>query len=194
MSQNVRPGGDDGAKGALVTLEIRNQNLDSDSMAGRPGLADGLGKNVGPPVLQIIAIDRGYDGVLETEFLKRHGYPSRLVEIVACWEAGLNRAKLAGARAHIAENHESCRAGSPALSNVGASGILAHRIESVLTHEMLQIEIALAPWQAYLEPFRAWPAKVPHTGIAGQDRERTRRFFGFDHGNAMILPLRAFAP
>src|SRR5262245_26917219 len=172
VSQNIRPGGDDGAKRASVALEIGNQNLNSDSMAGGPGLPDGLGENVGSAILQIIAIDRGYDGVLETEFLKRGSYPSRLVEIVVGRKTGLDGAELAGACAHIAEDHESCRAGSPALSNVGASGILAHGIHAVLTNEVLQIEISLTPGQAHFEPSRAWVPTVAHTGLAGQDRER----------------------
>ena len=82
-----------------------------------------------PPSAQVVAGDAGDDDVLEPEGADRLGDPSRFVLVVPGGPAGLHGAEAARPGARVAEDHDRRGALVPALPDVRAAGLLAHRVE-----------------------------------------------------------------
>ena len=94
-------------------------------------------------------------------------------------QAGLDVAKGAGAGAHVAHDHEGGVALLPALADVGAAGLLAHRVQAVLAHDAARLGIAERPRRLYAYPRgltqrrRLRPVRL--LGMARPDRRRCKR-------------------
>jgi hypothetical protein len=56
-------------------------------------------------------------------------------------QAGLHIAESAGTGAGVTHDHESCVLLLPALADIRATGLLAHRMQAVVTHDLLGGEI-----------------------------------------------------
>jgi len=78
----------------------------------------------------------------------------RLERIRRLWRAVDHVAVSARPRAGVAEDHERRRAVVPALADVGAVGVLAHRVELQVAHDGLEAEVVLRPGRTDLEPLR----------------------------------------
>ena len=80
-------------------------------------------------VVEIVAVDRGDDDMGEPELGHGLGDMRRLVRIERAGQAGLDVAEGAGARAGVAHDHEGRVLLLPALADIGAAGLLAHRVQ-----------------------------------------------------------------
>src|SRR5262249_52976570 len=66
----------------------------------------------------------------------------RLVRIERQWSASGHIAERAGARADAAEDHEGGVLDAPAFTDVGAAGLLTHRVQFEVAHERLGLVVA----------------------------------------------------
>ena len=78
----------------------------------------------------VVAIDRGDDDVLQAERADGVGDARRLVEVERRRPPVRHGAIAARARADVAENHEGGGAVVPALADVRAARLLAHRVQA----------------------------------------------------------------
>ncbi len=95
---------------------------------------DALDKTAGPAVRQVVAIDRGDDDVLELHRDDRLGQLPRLVGIEGLRPAVGDRTVGAVPGAHAAVDQKGRRAPRKALGAVGATRLLAHRVQTARTH------------------------------------------------------------
>ena len=79
--------------------------------------------------------------MLEAHPLDRFRDPHRLAEVEHGGPAGLDGTEAAGARAGIAQDHEGGGAGLPALADVGAAGLFAHRMQLEAAHDPFQLGV-----------------------------------------------------
>ena len=101
-----------------------------------PGLsawicADGLGVQPGALVGQVVAGDAGDGGVPQPHRAHRLGDAARLVAVEGRGLAGVDLAEVAAAGALLAADEERGLAVLPALVDVGAAGLLAHRVQAL---------------------------------------------------------------
>ncbi len=109
-------------------------------------------KMAGAAVGQVVAADAGDHDVLEAHDGYRLGHAARLVVVVPVGTAGLDGAEAAGPRAGVAQDHDRGRALLPALADVGAASLLAHRVERLAAHEVLELAVVGAAGQPGLDP------------------------------------------
>ena len=103
---------------------------------------------------QIVAVDGGDDHVIEPELGNRLADISRLIWIERTGQPGLHVAERAGARARVAHDHEGRVLLVPALTDVGATGLLAHGVQAVLLDDALRLAIAARNRRLDADPIR----------------------------------------
>src|ERR1044072_2443268 len=108
----------------------------------------------GAPVRKSVAGNVCSDGVLERHPLHGGGEPQRLVLVQDRGGAVGDRAVRTVARAHVAQDHERGGAVLPALTDVGAMGLLAHGVKPVVAHQLLQGDVIGPAGSGDLEPRR----------------------------------------
>ena len=120
---------------AVLAQEVRGEHLDRGVGRQPPDGADGGGEVGAAAVGKVVAVHRGDDDVIEAELghSLRHVLGLRGVERAG--QPGLDVAEGAGARAGVAHDHHGGVAPGPALGDVGAAGLLAHRMEAVLAQD-----------------------------------------------------------
>ena len=69
--------------------------------------------------------------MLEGDLSQKFSDSTRLLQIRNWWPAGLYIAEAAGTGAGVTQNHDGGRPSGPAFSNVGAGGLLTHRVKSM---------------------------------------------------------------
>src|SRR5690606_3487211 len=184
--QDVRLRFDDDAKRVLVSLDIRDQDLDGAARPTLPALADRLREDRRAAIRQIITVHAGDDDVLELQVLDRVRDPPGLVPVQLGRHAVRDRAVFARTRAYITEDQERGRPGFPALADVRAARLLAHRVETLATHQPLEPEVVRPARRAHLQP-RWLPRGVLERRLPFEQRQPCRAL-GFDH--ARIFTLR----
>ena len=102
-------------------------------------LTDGLGVQPGPLVGQVVARNAGHRGVAQSHGGYGFGDPARLVGVVVRRFAGVDLAEVTTPGALRPSDQEGGLAVFPAFVDVGASGFLAHRVQSFALHERLQL-------------------------------------------------------
>ena len=127
--EDVGPGRDDDLDRAVLAQEIGDQHLDRGRRRGGADRRNRPGEMAGAAVVEIVAVDRGDDDVLETEFADRLGDAPRLMRVDEVGAAGRDVAEGAGAGAHRAEDHYGGVPLLPALADIRAGRLLAHRVE-----------------------------------------------------------------
>ena len=90
------------------------------------------GEVLGAAVGEIVAIDRGDDDMLQASLATRRRHVLGLGRIERLGQPRRHVAEGAGARAGVAHDHHGGVALLPALADVGAGRLLAHRDEAVL--------------------------------------------------------------
>ena len=121
--------------------------------------ADRLGDHRGPAVGQIVARDHGDDDVLQAHEPRGLGHAPRLVEIGDGRATGVDGAEAAVPGADAAEDHEGRGAERPALAEVRAARLLAHRVEGLVAEDVLRVRVRRTGADADLEPLRASPSR-----------------------------------
>src|SRR5262249_2167796 len=87
----------------------------------------------------------------------RPGHPVRPPPVRPGRAAVGDGAEATAAGADVAQDHERGGAVLPALADVRAARLLAHRVEVLLAHQRLQAHVARSPGGAHLEPGRLAP-------------------------------------
>src|SRR5262249_26484149 len=103
-------------------------------------------------IRQVVAINRGYYDMSKTELRGRLGDVARLLYVQGERQAGLHIAEGAGAGAGITHDHEGRVLLLPALADIRATGLLAHRVQAVVTHDFLGSEITLRDGSFHANP------------------------------------------
>src|SRR5262249_27223116 len=150
--EDVRPRVDHDLERLRLALEVWDEELDAAARREAPDGVDGRGEDLSASIREIVAVDRGDDYVLEAELAHRASYAFGLLTVLPHRLAVRDGAVAAIPRAGVAEDHEGGRGVFPALADVRAVGLLAHRVEVPLAHEPLEPDVVRATGRAHLEP------------------------------------------
>ena len=152
--EHIRTGGDDDLERAVLAQEIRRQHLDGGRRrTGADGGDDG-GEMRRPAVGEIVAIDGGDDDVVQPEAGDRLGHAFRFGRIERARQAGAHVAEGARARARVAHDRECRVALLPALADVRAARLLAHRMKPVLADDGARLGISGRARRPDADPLR----------------------------------------
>ena len=116
--------------------------------------AHGLGVQPGAAVGQVVAGDAGDGGVAQPHRPHRLGDPARLVAVQRLGLAGVDLAEVAAPGALVAADEERRLAVLPALEDVGAAGLLAHRVQALGLHQVLERVVLRTHPRPGLDPLR----------------------------------------
>src|SRR5690349_16683800 len=75
----------------------------------------------------------------QAQLRHRLGHPQRLTDVELGRAPRGHRAEPARARAHVAQDHEGGGASAPAVEDVGAACLFAHRVQAPLGDERLEL-------------------------------------------------------
>ena len=114
-----------------------------------PGLSSWIWRIVsayshGAAVGQVVAGDAGDGGVAQAHLLHGLGDPARLVAVEVLGAAGVDLAEVAAPGALVAADEERRLAVLPALEDVGAARLLAHRVQALGLHQRAQLGVLRA--------------------------------------------------
>ncbi len=126
---------------------------------------DRLDEMLRAAVVEIVAVDRGDDDMLEAELGDRIGDVLRLVRIERAGHAGAHIAEGAGTRAGVAHDHHGGVFLRPALADIGAAGLLAHGDQAVRLDDLARFLIDRRSAGANAYPVRL--AQIPHCRAGG---------------------------
>ena len=127
----------------LLAQEVRCQDFNRRvRVLGADGAND-IGEVLRPAIGKVVAVDRGDDDMAEAHLLDRMGDAGRLTRVECRRNAGGDVTEGAGTRADLAHDHEGGVLLVPALADIGAAGLLAHRHQFVRTHDLARFRIAL---------------------------------------------------
>ena len=152
MIEDVRAGVEHCLQRRLDALEVGDEHLDPAAGHTRARLRDRVGEDRRAAVRQIVAIDRGDHGVLQSHAIDRFGHARRLGGVELRRTAVRDGAVGARARADVAKDHEGGGSVMPALADVGAACVLADRVQLQVLHDALEPEVVLRPGSADLQP------------------------------------------
>ena len=133
-------------------VEVGDEQLDAGAGVDRVDLADGLGVEPGAAVGQVVAGDAGDGRVLQAHGLHGRGDAARLVGVEVGRLARVDLAEVAAPRALVAADEERRLAVFPALEDVGAAGLLAHRVQALALHQALELGVLGAHRRARADP------------------------------------------
>ena len=154
--QHVGAHGEDGVERVPIAAKIGDQDFDFAAGNAAANFLDGAGENCGAAVGLVVAIDAGDDGVAQAHAGDGFGDTQWFVFIRRADRlARRNRAKSAGARADIAQNHESGGAVLPAFAHVGAARGFADGVKIERAHDALEVLVAFAAKEFDAQPVRA---------------------------------------
>ena len=121
----------------LVTLEVRDEYLYRAARHRFVDRANCLRIDASTAVRQLVPIDAGDHHVLERHACDGLCYATRLVHIEFVRHSVGDTAVFTGSRADVAENHESGRAGLPALADVRTTRLFTNGVEALRSHLFL---------------------------------------------------------
>jgi hypothetical protein len=141
-------------QGRFVAVEIGDQNF---NLAGRVEFAnfsDRLGPVHRTAVGEVVAIDRGDNGVFEIKMLYGLGHVCRLHRVKVHRLALIHRAKAAVPRARIAAEHERRSLVRPAFENVRALRFLADGMQIQPVDQLHHLILIARVAKLDLQPIR----------------------------------------
>src|ERR1700733_3380366 len=156
--------GDDLGERHLLALEVGGGHLDLAAGCLAADLADDADEGGGALVGEVVAVDRGDDGVAQSHARDRARDAGGLERVVPGGLAGLDVAEATAARAGVAEDHERGGASLPALADVRAGGLLADGVQVLIANQLRELAVALPAGGRHLEPRRLALAQRPHVG------------------------------
>ena len=167
VAQHVRLDLGDLAQRLRLAAEVGDQHLDPAGGQQGPDLADRLGEQPGAAVVQVVAGHPGDDREPQAHAADGVGDPARLVGVVALGLARVDLAERAGPGAVVPADQEGGLPGLPALVDVGAAGLLAHRVQLLVADQALELAVVRALGRLDLQPGRL-------AGEGGVGRRRRR--------------------
>src|ERR1035437_2013448 len=163
--QDLRPLVEDGRERRLAAEEIRDEDLDRDAGGERPNLPNRGGEVRGTAVGQLVAVNRGHDGVPDPERFHGLGHVPRLLRVERPPGPLGDRAEAAVPRADVAHEHEGGGlVDAPALEEIRAARFLADRIEMLVRHERRNAARQLVVVHAHLQPLRPGRDSIERAG------------------------------
>ena len=187
--EHVRPHREQQVERVAVATGIGHQRLDPRRRAAAPDRLDARG-DVGKAVVdQIVAGDHREHGVVEAHAVDGLGHPVGLVGGRRLRPAGVDEAEPARPGATLAQHHERRGPVGPALRQVRAAGVLAHRHQAEVTDRPLEVEhlgavvhlgaqpcrLAGGDVEARRDPRLRQPRRQPHRlagpRAAGEERQ-----------------------
>ena len=161
-----------GAQRLLRTVEVRDQHLDAHERRAAADLPDRGGEGAGPAVRQVVAGNAGDHDVVQAHGGNGLSDTARLVVVEPRGLAGLNGTEPAGPRADVARDHHRRHALVPALPDVWADGLGAHRVEVQARDVATEVVVVVARRHAGVDPVGV-PAEGPRPELARSlDTER----------------------
>ncbi len=153
VREHLGPGREDLGQLLRDGVEVRREHLDPGARVELVDLADRLGVQPGAAVLQVVAGDAGHGRVAQSHLgPDRLGDAARLVAVQRLRLAGVDLAEVTPPGALVATDQEGGLAVLPALEDVRAAGLLAHRVQLLGLHERLQRLVLRAHLGARLDP------------------------------------------
>src|ERR1035437_6122332 len=163
--QDLRPLVEDGRERRLAAEEIRDEDLDRDAGGERPNLPNRGGEVRGTAVGQLVAVNRGHDGVPDPERFHGLGHVPRLLRVERPPGPLGDRAEAAVPRADVAHEHEGGGlVDAPALEEIRAARFLADRIEMLVRHERRNAARQPVVVHAHLQPLRPGRDSIERAG------------------------------
>src|SRR5450830_1303483 len=163
--QDLRPLVEDGRKRGRAAEEIRDEDLDRDAGGERPDLPNRGGEVRGTAVGQLVAVNRGHDGVPDPERFHGLGHVPRLLRVERPPGPLGDRAEAAVPHADVAHEHEGGGlVDAPALEEIRAARFLADRIEMLVRHERRNAARQLVVVHAHLQPLRPGRDSIERAG------------------------------
>ena len=135
---------------------------------------------------QVVPGHRGDHGVRQPHLDDRFGDPAWFVGVEGIGPSGVDQAEAAGPGTSLAVDHEGGRAVVPALGDVRTTGLLAHRGQTLLTHQRLQTSVAGAGVQRHPHPRRL----APHPTV-NRNRNRSGPRSSTERAEVEPLPRRS---
>ena len=117
-----------------------------------------------PPIGEIVAIDRCYDHVLETQLSDGSCDVLRLAGIERTRQARPHIAKGAGPCAGVAHDHDGRVALFPTLANIRAPGFLANRMQTVGANDARCLRVRWRARRLHADPRGLEWAHPAHPG------------------------------
>ncbi len=131
--------GEDLERALGATAEVGRENLDARLRRLLAHLTDAIHEVTRTAIAKIIAVDAGDHHVLQFQSRDRGRQVVRFVGVEWVRTAMSDIAKRAASRALVTHDHERGRAVTEALADVRARGLLAHRMQAVLTQDLLDL-------------------------------------------------------
>ncbi len=132
-----RRGLEDLQRTVVAAAEVGHQDLDLRLGRERADVLDALHEVAAAAVAQVVAVHAGDHHVLQLERGDGAREVQRFVLVQRVRPAVAHVAERAAARALVAHDHERGRALAEAFADVGAGGLLAHRVQLVLAQDLL---------------------------------------------------------
>jgi hypothetical protein len=139
VREHLGPGGEHLGQQCRLSVEVRDQQLHAAVREQAVDLPYGLGVQPRPTVGQVVAGDTGDRRVPQTHRDHRLGDPAGLVGVEVGGRPGVDLAEVAPARALVAADEEGRLAVLPTLVDVGAAGLLAHRVQALPLDQAAQL-------------------------------------------------------
>ena len=168
--EDVGPLGEHDLEGVGVALAVGDQHLDRHARRASADGADDGGELGGAAVGQVVAGDRGDDGEAQAHALDGLGHPLGLHRVGGQRVPGVHQAEAARPGAALAVDHEGGGAVGPALRQVRAARLLAHRDEVEVAHRLADRDDVVGEPQRCPHPLGLAAADVEALGDAGLAR------------------------
>ncbi len=136
----------------MLVAEVRRQDFDRRAGRGAAQRLDHLHELRRAAIGQIVAVDRGDDDMFQPHFGGGIGQILRLVDVNLARHPGLDVAKGAGPRAHIAQDHHRRMLLGPAFADVRAGRFLANRIQPLSPHQLAGLMIGRTGRRLHANP------------------------------------------
>src|SRR5436190_14392869 len=133
--ENIGLRRDDDLDGAVLAQEIGHEHLDRRLWRGGADRGDRLREMSRAAIVEIVAVDRGHDNVVEAKRGDRFADALGLVRVELIGPAGRDIAEGAGAGADGAEDHYGRVLFLPALADIRAGRLFADCVELQLAHQ-----------------------------------------------------------
>ena len=134
--------------------KVRRQDLDAGVGVEFVDEPDRLGIQARSAVGLVVARDPSDGRIAQPHAAHRFGDPARLVEIQRLGPSGGDIAEVAPAGARVPTNEEGRLAVFPALENVGATRLLAHRVQALALDHGVQFGESRAHFGGRADPTR----------------------------------------
>src|SRR5260370_11581363 len=141
-------------QGIIYPVEVRGQALNERLRVQAANRADGSGEDGGAAIFQFVTVHGGDDRVPQSHLLYCLGHAFRLLPVQPDGAAGLHGAKATTPCTDTPEDHEGGRLMAPTFANIWAAGLLAHGMQVLTAHQLLQVFVVFPPGGSHLEPFR----------------------------------------